>query len=150
MFQHAVTHCSALTRCIDIETQVAAPLHLIGSASDGRPLYQSVARCEPDAAYDIDDDGNWLPRQVTFELLTATAQILGLDLLAVHNAEGGEVYRVLQYDAGGHEITHAAGRLLWLADIKRGGVDFGGGATWTDASSPEDAVRRVLLGEVLA
>lgn len=147
---HAVTHRAEIRAYINLQTRDSVPVHLLGSAADGRPLYQAVDGHEPDAAYEFDDDGNWLPLQVTFQCVPAAAHMLPVDLKAVHAQDGGDVYQVLVFGVDGYEQTAQRGSMLWLDDAGRGGVDFGGGAVWTDARSPEDAVRRVLLGEVVA
>lgn len=70
--------------------------------------------------------------------------------LAEHADAGALAYEVVQYNAEGYEITGERGRVLWLPDVRRGGVSFGADAVWTDATSAEDAVRRVLADEVIA
>jgi len=84
----------------------------------------------------------------SFELRPAKPETLPRDLGAVHSSEGGEVYTVAMFNSEGYEET-ARGRMLWLAQVNRGGVCFGGGAVWTDASSPEDCVRRVLTDAII-
>jgi len=69
--------------------------------------------------------------------------------LSKHTEPGAEAYEVVQYNAEGYEVTGERGRVLWLADVRRGGVSFGGDSVWTDAASAADAVRRVLDDEVI-
>ena len=69
--------------------------------------------------------------------------------LAEHVEPSATAFEVVEYNAEDYEITGERGRVLWLGDIRRGGVSFGGNPVWTDAASPEDAVRRVLADEVI-
>lgn len=38
--------------------------------------------------------------------------------------------------------------LLWAPGIQRAGIGWGGNADWTDAESPNDAMRRYFAGEM--
>jgi len=84
----------------------------------------------------------------SFELRPANIDTLPRDLAAVFAVEGGKVYSVVIFNADSTEQT-ARGRMLWFPQINRGGVCFGGGAVWTDATSPEDCVRRVLTDAII-
>src|SRR5574342_71749 len=45
----------------NVQSGELAPSHRIGTAEDGRPLYQAQTGWEPVEAYESDSDGNWLP-----------------------------------------------------------------------------------------
>lgn len=77
------------------------------------------------------------------------ADFLPVDLAEVQKADGGEAYSITLYGEDGLAKSGDRARLLWLPEIGRGGVCLGGGATWTDAASAEDCVRRVLCGEII-
>jgi hypothetical protein len=82
-----------------------------------------------------------------FSISPIAADRLPGDLAAVNAQDGGEAYAITLYGADGLAKAGDRARLLWLPEIRRGGVCLGGGATWTDADSAEDCVRRVLTGE---
>jgi len=73
-------------------------------------------------------------------------QITAIDLLeeatSANSDAGQAIAYQLRYDGG------QRGDMLWFADIRRAGIALGGNAIWTDASSPEDAIERVLSDNV--
>lgn len=60
-----------------------------------------------------------------------------------------EAYRIRLIGASGYEQAASTAEVLYLPDVGRGGVDWGGGAGWTDADTPEEVVWRSLLAEML-
>lgn len=62
-----------------------------------------------------------------------------------------ELYVVREYDAL-DSMARSGNRkeLLWFPDERRAGICYGGDSAWTDAVSPEQAIWRYLLGEMIA
>jgi hypothetical protein len=56
-------------------------------------------------------------------------------------------YTLVHLDDRGYRET-VTGEMLWFPAIGRAGIAWGGGANWTDADSPEDALQRWVSGEM--
>ena len=67
--------------------------------------------------------------------------------LAAENGSDVETYLLIALDDAGYRKS-VAGQMLWFPGIGRAGITWGADADWTDADSPEDAVRRYTAGEM--
>ena len=72
-----------------------------------------------------------------------TACDLAAEIMAAGDGVMIETYLLLPGDG----LT-AAGQMLWLQDAGRAGIAWGADAIWTDAVSPDDALRRYFAGEM--
>ena len=62
-----------------------------------------------------------------------------------------EAYRITLRRVGESEEAQEAqaAQMVWIPRIGRGGVSWGADATWSDADSPYDLARRVLVDDDL-
>lgn len=74
-------------------------------------------QCEPDdiAPLDLREDATFTGSE--YQYITATVE------------DQGKRYSI---------------QILWLPDVDRAGICTGGDSVWTDATSPEDAIRRFI------
>lgn len=118
------------------------------TTSDGRMIEVERVGNWPseDPAYAEDsreDGGIFDGRAPTYrDLLDETAAAAAAD-------EPWELYEITLYGEDGYAESGKRAEVLWLPGEQRAGVCFGGDSMWTDADSPEDAVRRVLDDEVI-
>lgn len=67
---------------------------------------------------------------------------------AIAELADAEEYTVAVFGADGYRESVSAS-LLWLPSIGRGAVEWGADPQWSDASNPEDLLRRWAEDEML-
>lgn len=65
----------------------------------------------------------------------------------------GTIYELYEDTAHAGDAPNAALQILWIPEILRAGIVYTGSGssgmtTWTDASSPEDALRRYVEDDI--